>query len=349
MRNLNLLLCCFLLQLLPSVSMAVRYVGNGGHGVSCQGHEGKSRYSLLDFFEADILEPGQSRTHWRAENMDAIIADILQRLAQHDPERSSQYAVMTQKLQDPRKFIRSPLVKTEDSLSFTLPQECRLEQLAIRLSEEADGYGLGWVFDKNLYEKLSSTDQAGLLFHEAVYDELIELGVTNSVRVRYFIAKLFSDDFPSYDLQDYILLLRKTGFKTLHYMSFNLSVRNHRGNPFEMTFHRNGKISSAYLDGPEELPLYSGIIIQIENQIHFYPDGQVRRASPRSLFNLGGRHPYRLSEIDLNEKAQITGGLLSSAANLPVKNRGLVSIPANSYLKLDENMNIIYFLPEGRP
>ena len=73
----------------------------------------------------------------------------------------------------------------KDSLHVSLPVRCKLKQVAIRRDKVLAGQKR-FVIDKNAWNKLSPTQQAGLVLHEIVYDHFYLLGEKDSRTARAF-------------------------------------------------------------------------------------------------------------------------------------------------------------------
>jgi hypothetical protein len=160
--------------------------GGGGQGVVCyEGSEIRS-VELLDFYEGRILEDYE---------IESFPGDYLQ-IYDHVTKSKSPtsriakfFSVAPQAVKF--KFLSKGLRlnKIEDSGSFVLPVDCKIEQIA-------NFQGVKRVFIvQDFWEKMSETDKAGLYMHEYLWFLERLKGVKKSIRVRRNVARFFSKNF----------------------------------------------------------------------------------------------------------------------------------------------------------
>lgn len=174
-------------------------VGNGGDVVVC-----KNRVELLDFAEEQKIQIS-SRPYKEQ------ISEKLRMLKVLDEKLSNQYLRVFTRIDDRIKFIdKANFRDVSDSFEISIPKDCSLKQLAIQQEVEGNKH---IHISKELWDQLDSTNKAGLIMHEMIYEHFVLLGEKDSLKVRKFNAFLFSEDIKKISKADYQSYLRKINLK----------------------------------------------------------------------------------------------------------------------------------------
>lgn len=179
------------LMLAASFSGFTKEGGNGG-GVHVCGN----KYELYDFFEG--RDPrGHNINVWKSEkriSKDKYILRALNHVARDIPEVSDKVVAMVNKiLAIPEKelFAEISIPVIYDVNPTVIGEGCHYQQAA----NWDERFGKLFI-SKEVYKKLDSMNQAGLIIHEAIYKLSRETKVANetSDAVREVVARIFSDE-----------------------------------------------------------------------------------------------------------------------------------------------------------
>lgn len=169
---------------MSSVSNAQNRVGNGGDAVICPD---KSPI-LLDLYEATETLITSSKT-----DPYKIVQDRLSLLVAIAPKLATQYTKKLVKMSGDIEFKPDiQLVNIKDSKHLSMPKNCSLKQVAIRKNAVTQAEKL-FLFDKDIWDKMDSLNQAALLMHEIIYDHFYKLDEKDSVKARKINVLLFSE------------------------------------------------------------------------------------------------------------------------------------------------------------
>lgn len=165
--------------------------GNGGDAVVCN-QNGKITAELLDFYEARVMRDIQVNLGPAELSVDAKLDIALRRLRKISPERADRYSLLIQNFHNEAHFFSGyNLPDINDSKHVLLPVNCSIKQLVIQRKNPPAGEKK-FLVNQDLWILLNNTDRAGILLHEAIYEEALERGATNSIKVRYFNSKISS-------------------------------------------------------------------------------------------------------------------------------------------------------------
>ncbi|MEZ0391822.1 MAG: hypothetical protein ACAH59_06375 [Pseudobdellovibrionaceae bacterium] len=160
-------------------------VGNGGDIIQCQGKSPQ----VLDFYETSRMIPESD------EEPLQILKKVYQKLKERHPKLGEQYLKRADSILSEVEWSKAALKEIDDSEElFRIPKDCQLSQVAMRKIKKLP-LSMNFMIDKSLWENLSSTQKAGLLSHEIIYEHFSKLGESNSRKAREFNAFLFSEDF----------------------------------------------------------------------------------------------------------------------------------------------------------
>jgi hypothetical protein len=177
------ILSCFLM-VTPAV--ASNKVGNGGNIVLCDPNN-INQNSLLDFFEAK-LEVSSEKEHEAL----SIARATVKKLGTIAPALAEHFQSRLNSVMNEIEWIEaSDLSSIDDSHHYLVPRGCQVVQAAIRqtikLSSEKR-----FLIQKEAWDALNPTHQAGLLMHELIYEYLAKVGETNSMKARKLNAFIFN-------------------------------------------------------------------------------------------------------------------------------------------------------------
>jgi hypothetical protein len=287
----SLILIPLLVSLIPFTARAGSETGNGGDVVYCRAEDGGARVELLDFYEGRTLRAIAPDLGDPSLSAEAKVRLALSRLEKLSPRRHDRYAAWASAfLADTRFVSGSVLVDVPDSEIAVLPKGCEMRQVAIQKKPEfpEDRY---YLVDRDLWDALDNDGRAGLMLHEILYREAIELGQTNSKSARYFNSILTSRKMAEFQgPEDFARFLEKLGYSTVEYDGLEYSeahrdadgrvlwgevirgtiVWNGRAFPVAgpIQFYDNGSVSTLHLAATAEFPIQG-------NRLRFPKNGRV--------------------------------------------------------------------------
>jgi hypothetical protein len=250
-------------------SYAGREVGNGGNVVVCRDQARNIRsVELLDYYEARTIR-GFTIDLGGGLTVDEKLADIFARLTRLSPVKAKRLNTTLENFSANAVFIPGiTLVATPDSNHIIVPDGCVIEQVVIQKDPVFPEDHL-FTVNKDLWDHLDPTTEAGLILHETFYHEaLLNPKVTDSIAVRYFNAYMSSREsfnltVPSYhQIENYIpfLTFEQNG------VEFSNAILSQQG------FVKDGTSLSVV---PFEIPGQKPWLISHQAQ-YFYDDGNPR-------------------------------------------------------------------------
>lgn len=186
---MKLLLLTILLT--ASFSGFTKEGGNGG-GVHVCGN----RYELYDFFEG--RDPrGHNIQIWKADrrlSKDYYISQAYKHILRDIPEVAGKVSALVEKiLATPESdlFGQISIPVINDATITVIGDGCRYQQAA----NWDERFGKLFI-SREIFGKLDGMNQAGLIFHEAIYKLSRETNVANETSdlVREVVARIFSDE-----------------------------------------------------------------------------------------------------------------------------------------------------------
>lgn len=236
------------------------WVGNGGNVISC----GNS-LRLLDYFEADEqrripLELGPNHMSFQQK-----VYYVLHRLEDVNPTRAKMYKKWFRTFDEETQwFFVGKFLPIRDSGVVIIPEECEIKQVAMQRPNALIMPGdQRYVIDLRLFEKLSEDDKAGLVLHELIYREAIELGIASSPGVRYFNQVISSYLMRTFDSRMMLDLVRTAGLKHVDYHGFAVGLE-------AAQYHEDGALKTATIWAGNLLG--QNISAKYAN---FYPNGRI--------------------------------------------------------------------------
>ncbi len=203
------------MMLVGSVSVQADKAGNGGDVLVCRDPDGKiSSVELLDYYEAKErkipLDLGPSDLKFEEK-----IEVALKRLERLSPSRAALYRMWYSKFFYEAKIENNMVLEDiDDSKHIWKPAGCVVEQIAVQ-REVKFPEDKRYYINKDLWDLLDSTNQAGLVLHEIVFrEELVRAGSgeASSGNVRYFNSYIASPKLDSMMESDFLELLMRVKF-----------------------------------------------------------------------------------------------------------------------------------------
>lgn len=292
-----------------SVGATGRTVGNGGDAVVCEdSKQNLQSIELLDFYEGRILKGIVTDLGGDDLSVDQKITLALARLQRVSPERAQRYSKDVAHFFEETLFLEdSRLQDIPDTGNIVIPRNCRIAQIA---NQSAPLYSddKRYVIDRHLWDALDNTGRAGLILHEVIYKEALELGHQNSVSVRSLNANLCSRRIESMSIQQYTAFLQALGFDTNSIQGALVSILAEFPVFYENGLLKSAKVvdGSVYFIGAQKLHL--------RDHIRFYSSGKIQQVvlNQQEFFDIGGR-AQKLSPYEMNFFE--SGGLESASFN----------------------------------
>lgn len=240
-------------------------VGNGGDVMLCKKADGLFKaIELLDYYEAKTLRGMKIDLGSNKLTPIEKVQYALKRIEKFSPRRYLKYRDWAQKFFDESQFVgNANLVDVPDSEIPVFPDGCKLEQIAIQKTPTFPE-DKRYLVNLDLWNLLDDDNKAGLILHEIIYREGIELGQTNSKGVRYFNSIISSLQIEQMTLDQFMNLISTVGFNSIEVGNIELT---------EVKFYPDGKIHYAHV--VKGTLLINGKEIEIERLISYYPDGSV--------------------------------------------------------------------------
>lgn len=183
--------------ILPLITHAGVISGGGGKGVVCRFPAGNIETAeTLDLYEGRVLFGLQSPIESN-EPYAVQVAQALERIPVVSRGAIEVYANLVLKN---LRFapVGSELTPINDSFEAVLPKNCKAEQLANYYNDKLI------LVSEEIWQKLSETNKAALILHEAVYAAERIHGATDSRRTRHVVASLFDQKTDWVDPKDQV-------------------------------------------------------------------------------------------------------------------------------------------------
>jgi hypothetical protein len=185
-------------------------IGNGGQGVFCKA---TNKIQLFDFFEASVLRGVHTDIGPSSLNYTQKVDLLLSRLERLDPVRAEFYRERFASFAGESRFVeKSELIAIPDANSPVIPHGCEIVQLAIQRKPNFPGEAY-YLIDGDKWKLMNADQKAGLVLHEIIYREALEMGATNSEGARYLNSTLASGGFNQLKFADYNEILASLQFR----------------------------------------------------------------------------------------------------------------------------------------
>jgi hypothetical protein len=283
-------------------------VGNDGDVVVCRGIDGEvNSIELLDYYEARnrfgfVPDLGSPQLSYEQK-----VLHVLRRISKIDPLRASRMQDEFDIFQNFTHFWPGvKLVDIPDSLHIAIPHGCEIEQVAIQAvpSVPEEKY---FTVSKDLWDKMSDDDKAGLVLHEILFKELINVHKhVNSKLARYFNARISENrfsDLPTEDYLDLLSTLKADEDSEFSFGSVILKFGLYMSN--RLAFYDNGQLQKVKINSPKDIRLLvkkrldtvlrtnQNILFDVGGNfqgetypilVEYFPSGQFKRAKSDSIW-----------------------------------------------------------------
>lgn len=254
-----------------------RTVGNGGDVVVCENQAGVIQsIELLDFYEGRILKGIKTDFGPQARTVEEKVAAALTRLERVSPARAKLYKERALQFFADTLFLEDGhLADIRDAGDIVIPNGCRIAQIANQ-STPLYPDDKRYVIDSSLWTALDTDSQAGLILHEIIYREAIELGHENSVSTRLLNSGLCSQKIEAMTVSQYTRFLTDLGFTTNEVQGVLLKL-----NPVPEFFADGTLRSAQVVDG--SVYRWAGQDLRLRDQVLFFSSGQIRELTLRGV------------------------------------------------------------------
>lgn len=162
--------------------------GGGGGAVVCRNPD----HSIMSVETLDIYEAKNMYGLYvpeQAGSVKEIVANIKVKLRDSLAQPEIHLYPLIERVQSIMRFTQNgaKLEPVDDAAAIVLPKDCKIEQLANYVDDNL------LVVQHELWERLSNTQKAALILHEAIYRLERYEGATTSRRTRRIVASLFSN------------------------------------------------------------------------------------------------------------------------------------------------------------
>jgi hypothetical protein len=246
-----------------------RTVGNGGDVIVCETQAGQLQsIELLDFYEGRVLKGIQTELGEIGLTIEQKIAFALERMKRVSPVRAERYAKDAASFFDETLFLDDAILEDiPDTGNMVIPRNCRVAQIANQ-STPLYPDDKRYVIDRRLWNALDNTGRAGLILHEVIYREALELRHDNSVSVRFLNANLCSRKIEGMSVQQYTKFLQDLGFETTSVQGVLISLATEAPEFYANGLLKSGKVveGSLFSLGAQQL--------RLRGKISFFSSGQ---------------------------------------------------------------------------
>ncbi|MCB0419907.1 MAG: hypothetical protein KDD61_02875 [Bdellovibrionales bacterium] len=297
-----------------------RIVGNGGDLVVCP-----QSVELLDHYEAKVIRGLTIQLGGSELSVMDKVHIALQRLYRLSPGRAEIYQQWANSFFKESQILHNiELIDIPDSQHIVLPKGCVVRQLANQATQLLPGQKR-YTIDGDLYRLMNKDQKAGLVIHELVYREALQLGHIDSVAARWLGSLMASDQMDSLSVKEFLDLLLFLNFPNVQVQNVWLQLFKGSGDSkqhLSLTFHNdqvvhsgvavedslfhngvqnwfvrgpvlffeNGKVESLYLARKHFLSWKETIFELAPQLIRFYPSGNL------SLAILGNSQEVKVHE-----------------------------------------------------
>ncbi len=185
--------------------------GNGGDAVVCRASGGEVQsIELLDFYEARV-ERGETLSLSASKSLDENMEVLFERLGFHDTFFRDRLKSWYQTFDEESLFLSGvELVDIPDSNHLSFPVGCKVEQVAVQRKPQFPGEKF-YKFNKDLWDRMDSANQAGLILHELMFRNLTLYAqkAYDSTFIRYLSSTIAGNYLSGVSYFDYVQILSK--------------------------------------------------------------------------------------------------------------------------------------------
>lgn len=204
-------------------------IGNGGDAVVCRDANGKIKSAeLLDFYEAQtsMSPPIDIKLDDRKPYKDNL-AVLFDRIFKKDPAFFEKVYELANSFEADTFFKSSAeLVDIPDSEHLSFRKGCKVEQVAIQQAPISSRMKY-YTIDKDIWDAMSTSHQAGLVLHEILYRIHVAARGTNSIVPRYLTGVIAGNLLVEMDFKEYLGWMIKLGLSKIQFDGYRFS-------PYEM-------------------------------------------------------------------------------------------------------------------
>ncbi|MFL5813130.1 MAG: hypothetical protein ACJ763_06095 [Bdellovibrionia bacterium] len=183
-----------LVVLLSKNASAVHGVGNGGNVIVCKDSSSAIRsVEILDYYELRQAG-GKLRLNPALGSYSAMLQELFQSWKSVAPKRMAQYEKWLSEFEkDSAIYSGVQIPPIEDTGVINIPVGCGITPAAFQRPESQLLPGIKrYTINKDLWDRMSEIEKAGLVLHELIYREGIRAGHPSSFATRYFNGYLAS-------------------------------------------------------------------------------------------------------------------------------------------------------------
>jgi hypothetical protein len=263
------LICALFLS--PLALASGRGAGNGGDVMTCRDAAGAiTRIELLDYFEARTagtpLAMGDPSL-----SVSQKIEIALQRLQRFGARRVEQYRATAIEFLNSAEFVRGmTLIDIPDERGAVIPAGCKLEQIAIQRTRLLLPSDRRLTINADLWDLLSSDEKAGLILHELLYGEALQVAngsIAHTPSIRALTGLFSSPQSDTLSLNEMAAKFDSAGLAWIGWNEAELMLFTAGGTATPPTFHPNGNLFEAKLV-PKHAPFWH----RVNSEIEFYCD-----------------------------------------------------------------------------
>ncbi len=207
-----------------NLNLSSRDIGNGGDVIDCQDVMIAPR--LLDYYEMEQMRGIPIDISINA-TLDETMQILLQRIAIVNPILSETFRINYENFNKEAAFVpNATLVDIPDSKHVAIPKGCDVKQIVIQQAPKMPK-DKRYIVSKDLWDRMSARDRAGLIMHELIYREVLDRA-ENSIAVRYLNAIYATGSYPR-EIEEMIEIGKALPFESLEYRNMRFLNDHQKG------------------------------------------------------------------------------------------------------------------------
>lgn len=223
-----------------------KVIGNGGNVVICKNNLDEiTKIELLDYYELR-LNGRELSLNTNLNSFEDILNDLFERWMPFAPKRMSLYKKWLSEFSNEAGLFDNIVIpNVPDTGAIAIPNECELKTIAFQKQDSEIFPGVKrYIISKDIWNFMSKEQRAGLVLHELIYREGIQVGHTTSFPTRILNAYLSSADPNGYEYAAVVsqmpLMWVEYGGSVVIQLGEMVSCKNNDCKP---TFNRISEIS----------------------------------------------------------------------------------------------------------